>query len=63
MLAADPVPIFVLLERLVPKKSTDVPMMTTRFTCISNEHLSMCSNVESDSAETSSSPAEEAAGL
>ena len=27
-------PIFVLLEREVPKKSTEVPMMTTRFTTL-----------------------------
>ena len=32
-LATGSAPIFVFVDREVPKKMTDVPMMTTRFTC------------------------------
>ena len=52
--SADGVPILVLLERLVPKKSTDVPIMTTRFTCMPTQHLSMCATAEPPPAEGSS---------
>lgn len=37
ILGAGAIPIFVFSDMVVPKKTTDVPMMTTRFTC-SNTH-------------------------
>ena len=33
MVGEGSVPIFVFMVRVVPKNTTDVPMMTTRFTC------------------------------
>lgn len=34
------VPILVFMDSGVPKNSTDVPMMTTRFTCVMQTHTS-----------------------